>query len=180
MTRRERSADRSKQEQPGLEDRFREVSNRITAAVGTPWAMAAAALIVVVWAITGPIFGFSDTWQLVINTGTTIVTFLMVFTIQTSQNRESKAMQLKLDELIRATKGARNVVIEEEKLPEEELERDEQAYEAIAEGDGKGGSSGSGRRSTSGSRRSSSSSRRSGSSSSSSSSKRRSGSSTRR
>jgi low affinity Fe/Cu permease len=117
---------------PTLNDRFREVANRITAVVGTPWAMAGAALVVIVWAISGPVFGFSDTWQLVINTGTTIVTFLMVFAIQTSQNRESKAMQLKLDELIRATKGARNIVIEEEHLPEEQLERDERAYERAA------------------------------------------------
>ncbi len=106
-------------------DRFREVANGLTRAVGTPWAMAAAAFVVIVWALTGPIFGFSDTWQLVINTGTTIVTFLMVFAIQTSQNRESKALHLKLDELIRATPRARNRIIVEEEVPEEMLEADE-------------------------------------------------------
>ncbi len=83
--------------------------------------MAAAAVVVVAWAITGPAFGFSDTWQLVINTGTTVVTFLMVFAIQTSQNREARATQLKLDELIRATRGARNELIDEEHRTEEEL-----------------------------------------------------------
>jgi low affinity Fe/Cu permease len=108
-------------------DRFREAANALTRAVGTPWAMAGAALVIVVWAASGPIFGFSDTWQLVINTGTTIVTFLMVFAIQTSQNRESKALNLKLDELIRATPRARDRIIVEEEVPEEVLEADEEA-----------------------------------------------------
>jgi low affinity Fe/Cu permease len=101
------------------------VADRITEIAGTAWAMGGAALIVVVWLVSGPIFGFSDTWQLVINTGTTIITFLMVFAIQTSQNRESKAMHLKLDELIRATKGARNAFIDEEYETEAELKLDE-------------------------------------------------------
>ena len=101
------------------------MADRITEIAGTAWAMGGAALIVVVWLVSGPIFGFSDTWQLVINTGTTIVTFLMVFAIQTSQNRESKAMHLKLDELIRATKGARNAFIDEEYETEAELKLDE-------------------------------------------------------
>jgi len=87
--------------------------------------MAAAGIVVLIWAATGPIFGFSDTWQLVINTGTTIVTFLMVFIIQTSQNRESRAMHLKLDELIRVTGDARNRLMGEEKETEEQVERDE-------------------------------------------------------
>jgi low affinity Fe/Cu permease len=90
--------------------------------------MGAAALVVIIWAATGPIFGFSDTWQLVINTGTTIVTFLMVFAIQTSQNRGAEATQLKLDELIRATKGARNRLIDEEHRTQAELEADERAF----------------------------------------------------
>ena len=90
--------------------------------------MGAAALVIIVWTISGPLFGFSDTWQLVINTGTTIVTFLMVFAIQTSQNREAVATQLKLDELIRATKGARNRLINEEHLTQAELEADERAF----------------------------------------------------
>jgi low affinity Fe/Cu permease len=108
-----------------LGDRFRRVADRITEIAGTAWAMGGAALVVLVWLISGPIFGFSDTWQLVINTGTTIITFLMVFAIQTSQNRESKAMHLKLDELIRATKGARNAFIDEEYETEAELKLDE-------------------------------------------------------
>jgi low affinity Fe/Cu permease len=107
-------------------DRFREVADTITHAAGTPWAMGAAALVIVVWLLTGPVFGFSDTWQLIINTGTTIVTFLMVFAIQTSQNREAKAMHLKLDELIRATKGARNAFIDEEHETEAALKIDEE------------------------------------------------------
>ena len=108
-----------------ISDRFRRLADRVTEAAGSAWAMGGAALVIVVWLLTGPIFGFSDTWQLIINTGTTIVTFLMVFAIQTSQNRESKAMHLKLDELIRATKGARNAFIDEEYETEAELKLDE-------------------------------------------------------
>ncbi len=106
-------------------DRFHRAAQAVTRAVGTPWALAAAAAVVVAWAATGPIFGFSDTWQLVINTGTTIVTFLMVFAIQSSQNRESRAMHLKLDELIRVTEQARNRLIGEEQESEQQVERDE-------------------------------------------------------
>jgi low affinity Fe/Cu permease len=112
-------------DQPSLSDRFRDVANAVTHAVGTPWAMAAAALLIVASAVTGPIFGFSDTWQLVINTTTTIITFLMVFAIQTAQNREAKALHLKLDELIWATPKARNRMMNEENLTERQLEEDE-------------------------------------------------------
>jgi low affinity Fe/Cu permease len=108
-----------------LADRFRAVSDRVTQAVGTPWAMMLAVLLVVVWALTGPIFHFSNTWQLVINTGTTIVTFLMVFVIQTSQNRDAKAIHLKLDELIHATPRARNALIDEEHETEARMRADE-------------------------------------------------------
>ena len=108
-----------------LGDRFRHWSDAVTRAVGTPWAMLAALSVVVVWALTGPIFGFSDTWQLVINTGTTIVTFLMVFAIQTSQNRESTALHLKIDELIRAHPSARNRLMKEELASEAEIAEDE-------------------------------------------------------
>jgi low affinity Fe/Cu permease len=111
-----------------LSDRFRDGADWITRWAGTPWTMGLAALIVIIWAATGPIFGFSDTWQLVINTGTTIVTFLMVFAIQTSQNRGAEATQLKLDELIRATKGARNRLIDEEHRTQAELEADARAF----------------------------------------------------
>jgi low affinity Fe/Cu permease len=99
---------------------------------GHPTAFVAAMLIIVVWAVTGPMFGFSDTWQLVINTGTTIVTFLMVFLIQNTQNRDSEAMQLKLDELIRAVNGAHNGLLDLEELTEKDLERIKARYEALA------------------------------------------------
>jgi low affinity Fe/Cu permease len=92
-------------------------------------------LVIVVWAITGPIFGFSDTWQLVINTGTTIVTFLMVFVIQNSQNRDAKAVHIKLDELIEAMEGARNRIALAEKESDEEQERDIKELDRHAEGD---------------------------------------------
>jgi low affinity Fe/Cu permease len=110
-------------------DRFREVADGITHLAGTPWTMGLAAAVIVVWAVSGPLFGFSDTWQLVINTGTTIVTFLMVFAIQTSQNREAKATQIKLNELIRATKDARNSFIDEEHDPDAQVEADEREFE---------------------------------------------------
>jgi low affinity Fe/Cu permease len=122
-----------------VSERFHEVAEVITGGVGTPWAMGAAALVIIVWAVTGPIFGFSDTWQLVINTGTTIVTFLMVFVIQTSQNREAKATQIKLDELIRATSGARNERMLAELQEEEEMDREEEEYAREAHA-GSGGS----------------------------------------
>jgi low affinity Fe/Cu permease len=86
---------------------FAKGATRVAAAAGSPWGFSLAVLVVLVWAISGPIFGFSDTWQLVINTGTTIVTFLMVFLIQNTQNRDTKALHLKLDELLRAVQGAR-------------------------------------------------------------------------
>ena len=100
-------------------DRF---SSIITKATGRPAAFIAALAIVVVWAVTGPLFNFSDTWQLVINTGTTVITFLMVFIIQQSQNKDTMALQLKLNELIAATYGASNRLIDVEDLTEEELE----------------------------------------------------------
>jgi low affinity Fe/Cu permease len=110
---------------PSLGDRFQSAAQALTDVVGTPWAMLAAAAVIVVWAVTGPLFGFSDTWQLVINTGTTIVTFLMVFAIQASQNREAKAMHLKVDELIKATRGARNALMNEEHETESKVREDE-------------------------------------------------------
>jgi low affinity Fe/Cu permease len=101
-------------------------------AAGHPLTFLAALLIIVGWGITGPIFAFSDTWQLVINTGTTIVTFLMVFLIQNTQNRDSAAVQLKLDELIRATSGAHNALLDLEELNEADLERLRARYEQLA------------------------------------------------
>jgi low affinity Fe/Cu permease len=101
-------------------------------ATGHPAAFMVAASIIVVWGVTGPIFKFSDTWQLVINTGTTIITFLMVFLIQNTQNRESHAVQLKLDELIRAVSGAHNALLDLEELEEADLERFRTRYEGLA------------------------------------------------
>src|SRR5690348_14943389 len=101
-----------------LFDRF---ANKVTRVTGSPVAFIVAAAIIVVWAVTGPVFGFSDTWQLVINTGTTIVTFLMVFVIQQSQNKDTVALHLKLNELIAATKTASNRLIDVEDLSETEL-----------------------------------------------------------
>ena len=102
-------------------------------AAGEPLTFAVAASVIVLWGISGPIFGFSDTWQLVINTGTTIVTFLMVFLIQNTQNRDSEAIQIKLDELIRVTRGAHTALLNLEELEEKELEQIRKQYEEIAE-----------------------------------------------
>jgi low affinity Fe/Cu permease len=99
---------------------------------GRPSAFVLAAVVVVAWAITGPLFDFSDTWQLVINTGTTIVTFLMVFLIQNTQNRDSQALHLKLDELIRAKKGARNSLLDLDDLSDEELAKIRTSFAKIA------------------------------------------------
>src|SRR5262245_19103498 len=100
---------------------------------GRPIAFTIAVLVVAIWALTGPLFGFSDTWQLVINTGTTIVTFLMVFLIQSTQNRDSEAIQVKLDELIRLSRGGHNALLDLEELEEEELDRIRASYCQIAE-----------------------------------------------
>jgi low affinity Fe/Cu permease len=105
-----------------LTDTFHNFSKQLAAYVGSPWAFIVALVIVVVWAVSGPFFKYTDTWQLVINTGTTIVTFLMVFLIQNTQNRDAKAVHLKLDELIRSIEGARNRLIDLEEMSEEELE----------------------------------------------------------
>jgi len=99
---------------------------------GRPRIFALAVMIIVVWLITGPLFAFSDTWQLVINTGTTIVTFLMVFLIQNTQNRDTEAIQVKLDELIRATQGAHNALLDLEELEESSLDQFRARYEALA------------------------------------------------
>jgi low affinity Fe/Cu permease len=99
---------------------------------GRPATFGLALAILVVWGVTGPLFGFSDTWQLIINTGTTIVTFLMVFLIQNTQNRDAEAMHLKLDELIRATRGAKNALLDLEELTEEELDEHRLHYEEMA------------------------------------------------
>ncbi len=121
-----------KDEQSGpRQDFFREMAQASSYQVGRPWAFAAAAGLIVGWLILGPVFGFSDTWQLVINTATTIITFLMVFLIQNTQNRDAKAIQLKLDELLRGVEGARTGLVALEGLSDEELDRLEQEFNRI-------------------------------------------------
>ena len=112
--------------------RFSDFARRLAMWTGRPFAFLIAAAAVVLWALCGPLFGFSDTWQLVINTSTTIITFLMVFLIQNTQNRDTEAMQIKLDELIRATQGAHNALLSLEHLEDEELERYRRHYAALA------------------------------------------------
>ncbi len=114
------------------DSRFTRFAKRTSRAAGHPATFALAVLIILVWAATGPIFDFSDTWQLVINTGTTIITFLMVFLIQNTQNRDSTATQLKLDELIRATRGAHNGLLDVEELSDADLARVKAGFQALA------------------------------------------------
>ncbi|MFH0777797.1 MAG: low affinity iron permease family protein [Candidatus Eisenbacteria bacterium] len=109
--------------------RFAKWASRKT---GRPSAFVVALVIITAWVVTGPVFHFSDTWQLVINTATTIVTFLVVFLIQNTQNRDTEAMQLKLDELIRATRGAHNALLDLEELEEKQLDQFRSRYEALA------------------------------------------------
>ena len=112
-------------------DAFRIFARRSSAVLGSAWAFGVAILIIVIWGLTGPAFHYSNTWQLIINTGTTIVTFLMVFLIQNTQNRDAKAAHLKLDEIIRALKGARNELIDLEKLADEDLTSLEKQFERV-------------------------------------------------
>ena len=106
-----------------VRDAFRRFAARTALAFGSPWAFGCAVIIVLAWAVTGPYFHYSDAWQLVINTGTTIGTFLLVFVLQNTQIRDTKALNLKLDELLRAIDGARTGLVNVEKLPDEELDR---------------------------------------------------------
>ena len=116
-----------------VSDAFRVFARHASIALGSAWAFAGAVLVIVVWVLTGPMFHFSDTWQLVINTATTIVTFLMVFLIQNTQNRDAKAVHLKLDELIRALKDARNELVDLEDLSDEELKKLEEQFKTMRE-----------------------------------------------
>ena len=113
--------------------RFSRFAQAASRGAGRPTTFVLALAVVLVWAVSGPLFGWSDTWQLVINTGTTIVTFLMVFLIQNTQNRDTQAMQLKLDELIRVNKDARNKLLDLEDLDDHELERLKQAFVRLSE-----------------------------------------------
>jgi low affinity Fe/Cu permease len=118
-----------------MKDLFHKIAQKTSNAVGSAWAFSTAMLILIVWAASGPIFHFSDSWQLIINTGTTIVTFLMVFLIQNTQNRDAKVIHLKLDELIRVTRRARNHLVDLEDLEEAELDRLEMEFQRLRQQD---------------------------------------------
>ena len=116
---------------PDMSQTFAVLARRAAWALGTPLAFAIACIAIVAWMVTGPLFGYSDTWQLVINTGTTIVTFLMVFLIQNTQNRDARALQLKIDELLRSIKPARNRLIDLEDCTDEEIDEIERQFRAL-------------------------------------------------
>jgi low affinity Fe/Cu permease len=130
VSNRQNPAKDQKRHKPSL---FTCFANHTAKAAGHHLTFALAVLVIAIWAVTGPIFHFSDTWQLIINTGTTIVTFLMVFLIQNTQNRDSTAMHLKIDEIIRAIDGAQNSVLNLEDLEEKDLESIHKRYRALAE-----------------------------------------------
>ena len=122
-----------------VQDAFRVFAHQSSIILGSAWAFAGAVLVILVWVLTGPTFHFSDTWQLIINTATTVITFLMVFLIQNTQNRDAKAMHLKLDEIIRALKDARNELVDLEDLSDEELKKLDEQFRRLrkrAEHDG--------------------------------------------
>jgi low affinity Fe/Cu permease len=114
-----------------VSDAFRVFAHSSSMMLGSAWAFAGAMLVISVWILTGPTFHFSDTWQLIINTATTVITFLMVFLIQNTQNRDAKAMHLKLDEMIRALKGARNQLVDLEDLSDEDLKKLEEQFRRL-------------------------------------------------
>ena len=120
------------QAKPTISDRFHKFACTVANWMGQPWAFVLSVTLLLVWAISGPFFGFSETWQLIINTATTIVTFLMVFLIQNTQNRDTEAMQLKLDELIRALQGAHNALLDLEELDDATLAAFKRRYCALA------------------------------------------------
>ena len=131
---RTQKAKRNEQERDffcGVRDAFRSFAQRSSSVLGSAWAFCGAVLIILLWLVTGPTFHFSDTWQLIINTATTVVTFLMVFLIQNTQNRDAKAMHLKLDELIRAVEGARNQLVDLENLSDDELKKLEEQFQRL-------------------------------------------------
>lgn len=116
-----------------MKDLFRQFAERAAHAAGTPWAFLLAVLTIATWAVTGPYFKYSDTWQLVINTGTTIVTFLMVFLIQNTQNRETRIVSLKLDELLRGVEGARTGMVQLNHMSDEELQHVQEEFTRLRE-----------------------------------------------
>lgn len=116
-----------------MKDYFHKIATKISLAVGSPAAFLLAVCVILIWLVSGPFFGFSDTWQLIINTSTTIVTFLMVFLIQNTQNRDSKALHLKIDELVKVSKGARNSLVNIEEFTDEEIAKIEMEFKEISE-----------------------------------------------
>ena len=110
---------------------FRRIAERTASLVGTPWAFMVAVIVIVAWAASGPLFGYSNTWQLVVNTGTTIITFLIVFLIQNTQNRETRIVRLKLDELLRGVQGARTGFVSLDKMTDKELDEIESEFERL-------------------------------------------------
>ena len=115
-----------------MNDMFRAFAQSVSSIMGSAWSFVSALLLIVIWAVTGPFYHYSDSWQLVINTGTTIVTFLMVFLIQCTQNRDTKAIQLKLNELLRGVEGARTGLVNLEKLTDQELKQLESEFSRLA------------------------------------------------
>lgn len=115
-----------------VKSHFIRFAQTVSCYAGSPYTFMLALAVILIWALTGPMFNYSETWQLMVNTGTTIITFLMIFLVQNTQNRDSKAMQVKLDELIRAMDGAHTVLLDIEKLTDEELDRIREQYEEIA------------------------------------------------
>ncbi len=113
----------------GVNERFHEFAHKTARAMGNPWAFILAMLTIIAWAVTGPMFNYSNTWQLVINTGTTIITFLAVFLIQNTQNRDARAVHLKLDELLRSGEKARNYLIDLQNMSDEELDELEHQFQ---------------------------------------------------
>ena len=114
-----------------MKEAFRKAAQRVSEAVGSPWAFIISFALIVIWGVSGPFFHYSETWQLAVNTGTTIVTFLMVFLIQNAQNRDAKAIQLKLDELLRAVKGARTGMVDLENMSDDELVRLQEEFRRL-------------------------------------------------
>jgi low affinity Fe/Cu permease len=122
-----------KKDVPDLDSRFAQLTSWVARQAGSPMTFGLAAVLIIAWALTGPFLGFSDMWQLTVNTATTIVTFLMVFIIQNSQNRDTEALQIKLDELIRANRGAQNALLDLENLPQNSLDEFRDHYRKLAE-----------------------------------------------
>jgi low affinity Fe/Cu permease len=128
-----RPASGGSDEEKTMRDAFRRFAHRASDIVGSPAAFLAGLIVIVIWGVTGPIFRYSDTWQLIINTGTTIITFLMVFLIQNTQNRDSRAIHLKLDELIRSVHTARNELVGLEELSDEDLDEMQREFTRLRE-----------------------------------------------